>query len=371
MSGYDADVGGRHGRPDGTGFFPTAEVGHLTRSGTTRHTRDKFDTAAIAVDPQVPQAARRELEQHGWYGHGTAPASVEMVRFRDPTPDVPAPPRSMATAKKVAAAAGALVALSIIARVLGGPAAFTIFFVIGQAAAVLAMLTWTAAKDGRPALAAGLIPLAPASDLSEYYTAHAGKIFHRRYVRPRTDLDQEARASWERAIAAANGIYRSESLRDKAVDADRVAAEVPELLWKIAEGLAMISDVRIDIRNIVRGEERYHPAVAAKLREQERQVARGTGQVDLRIGRLEMLASRLDAADSARRGEAVLKRLLEVDTKIHDLVASTDESASHIDMAEGMKIDVEAIIEMTNQAIRDLSAQDEDEDPGEIHAAAN
>jgi hypothetical protein len=45
-------------------------------------------------------------------------------------------------------------------------------------------------------------------------------------------------------------------------------------------------------------------------------------------------------------------------------------------MAEGLKIDVEANIEMTNQAIRDLSVQedstqdsgqDEDQEPGEAY----
>jgi hypothetical protein len=48
-------------------------------------------------------------------------------------------------------------------------------------------------------------------------------------------------------------------------------------------------------------------------------------------------------------------------------VASTDETAGEVDMAEGLKIDVEANIEMTNQAIRDLSAQDEDQEPGEAY----
>jgi hypothetical protein len=172
-------------------------------------------------------------------------------------------------------------------------------------------------------------------------------------------------------VDAANRIYRSESLRDEAVDADRVAADVPELLWKIIEGLAMISDVRINIKNIVKGYERQHPAVYAKIQAQERHLARGTSQVESRIGKLEMLARVLGDADAARRGEDMLKRLNEVDEKIDDLVASTDETASEVDMAEGLKIDVEANIEMTNQAIRDLSAaesdQDSDEEPGEAY----
>jgi hypothetical protein len=69
----------------------------------------------------------------------------------------------------------------------------------------------------------------------------------------------------------------------------------------------------------------------------------------------------------------MLKRLNEVDEKIDDLVASTDETDGEVDMAEGLKIDVEANIEITNQAIRDLSvpdsdpAPDEDQEPGEAY----
>jgi hypothetical protein len=366
MSGYGTGFGGRHDPPVGSGYVPTFD-GNLTRSSAAPRARDTFDPAAIVVDPQIPQAARQELEQRGKPDLGPTLASVELVRFMDPPPGVPAPPRSLAAARLLAAAAWALVVVSVVAGFLSGPDAFAVLFVIGVGGGLLAAAASAAAKKGRPAFAAGLIPLAPARDLSEYYAAHAGKIFHRRYVRPRTDLDQEARAIWERAVDAANRIYRSESLLDDAVDTERVAADVPELLWKIIEGLAMISDVRFNLRNIVSGHERQHPAVEAKLKAQERQLARGTSQVDSRISKLEKLASRLGEADAARRGEDQLKRLTEVDEKIDDLVASTDESASEVDAAECLTIDVEANIEMTNQAIRDLSAQDEGQQPGEAH----
>jgi hypothetical protein len=277
---------------------------------------------------------------------------------------VPAAPRSLRTAGALAAAAWTLVAASVAAGVYGGPASAISLFVVAVGCALLAVLAWSAAKEGRPAAARGLIPLPPASDLTEYYVAFAGRIFHRRYVRPPSDLDADALTTWNGAVRAANRIYRSESLREKVVDADRVASDVPELLWKVAEGLAMISDVRINIRNIIREHGDQHPAVMAKLRAQERLLARGTGQVDRRIGRLEMLADRLDAADAARQGETALKRLNEVDVKIHDLVASTGENTTDIDMAVGLTIDVEAVIALTNQAIRDLSVYDEDPDAG-------
>jgi len=366
MSGYDTGLGGRQNPPVGSGYVPAFDGDLTTRSSAAPRARDPFDPTSVVVDPQIPAAARQELERRGGPDYGVL-ASAELVRFMDPPPVAPAPPRSLAAARQLAAAAWALAVVSIVAGIMRGPDTFAILFVLGAALGLLAVSARAAARKGRPAFAAGLIPLSPARDLSEYYAAHAGKIFHRHYVRPRTDLDHEARTTWERAVDAANRIYHSESLRDEAVDADRVAADVPELLWKIIEGLAMISDVRINIKNIVKGYERQHPAVYAKIQAQERHLARGTSQVESRIGKLEMLARVLGNADAARRGEDMLKRLNEVDEKIDDLVASTDETASEVDMAEGLKIDVEANIEMTNQAIRDLSAQDEDPEPGEAY----
>ena len=78
-------------------------------------------------------------------------------------------------------------------------------------------------------------------------------------VRPAAGrLDEDALTAWLRAVGAANRIYRAESMRDRVVDTDRVEAEVPELLWKIAEGLAKISDVRFNLKEIV--PKQYVPA---------------------------------------------------------------------------------------------------------------
>jgi hypothetical protein len=366
MTGFEAGLDGRSRPVTGSAYGPAFSGLPGTQRNEVRNVGgDAFDPAVIVVDPQLPPAAGRQLTQHGLpAGDGTGTVLAELVPFRDPSPDVPPPPRSPRTAAKLAVAGWVLVALAITLGIMGNAAAAAISFAASVACGGLAVWASAAAKEGRLAIAGGLIPLPPARDLSAYYTAHAGRLFHRRYVRPRSDLDPDAQATWHRAVSAANRIYRSESLRDKAVDADRVAADVPELLWRIAEGLAMISDVRIHIENIVRDMEAQHPAVRAKLKEVERQLARGTSQVDRRIGRLEMLAERLDAADAARQGETALKRLIEVDTKIHDLVATTGETATDVEAATGLQIDVEAVIALTNQAIWELSGQDEDAESG-------
>jgi hypothetical protein len=340
------------------------------RYGIRPRERDAFDPAAIVIDPQVPNAVQEELRARPFHGQGAAPAYDGLVRFRDPRPEVPRPPRSPAIATLLTWVAVVLCSTAIIAGVFNGAITFAVFFALGLADAAFAAAVSAAAKRGKPALAGGLIPLPPVSDLTGYHVMYAGRIFHRWYVRPRVDFDEDALTAWLRAVGAANRIYRAESMRDRVVDTDQVEAEVPELLWKIAEGLAKISDVRFNLKEIVPkqvvpGGERFHPAVEAKMKAQERYLARGTGQVNHRIDRLETVASRLEAADAARRDEELLKRLIEVDPKIRDLVASTDESIIEIDMVEGLKLDVEAIVAMTNQAISDLSVRDEDDDPSE------
>jgi hypothetical protein len=205
--------------------------------------------------------------------------------------------------------------------------------------------------------------LPPLSDLTGYHVMYAGRIYHRRYVRPRVHFDPSALTAWHRAVGAANLIYRAECIRDRVVDTERAEAEVPELLWKIAEGLAKLSDVRIYLKEIVPGAEQFHPVVEAKIKAYERYLARCSGQVSQRIDRLLTVAGKLAAANAARRDEELLERLVEVEPRILHLVASTDESIAEIDMAEGLKLDAVALTEVTNQAINDLSVRDEEGRP--------
>jgi hypothetical protein len=338
------------------GDDPRAALRHWAgRSGP-----EPFDPLAIVIDPQVPGAVRDALRARPSHGHST-PAYDHLVRFRDTRPDVPRPPRSRATATMLGWSAAVLGILSIAAGSIGG-GAFLVLFVLAAGVAALAMAASAAARKGKPALAGGLIPLPPLSDLTGYHVMYAGRIYHRRYVRPRVDFDPGALTAWHRALGAANPIYRAESRRDRVVDTERAEAEVPELLWKIAEGLAKLSDLRIYLKEIVQGAEQFHPVVEAKIKAHERYLARCTCQVSRRIDRLEAVAGRLAAANAARRDEELLKRLVEVEPKILDLVASTDESIAEIDMADGLKLDADALTEMTNQAINDLSVRDEEGD---------
>lgn len=366
MSGHNADVHGGMPPYAGTGDGSARDNARFPRFRGTWQGSDEFDATEIVVDPQLPAAVRYELrEAHVPVAQGTVrprPAvpvrAPRLVRFRDQRPAAPPPPRSQAPAAVLLTVAGVLFVASITAAIAVSPALFGLLAVLALGAGGVGLAARRAAKDGRPAILGGLLWLPETADLTGYYVTNAGTLFHRRYVRPEIDLDEAAQTAWRRTVEAANRVYRSESFRGKAIDTDRVTAEVPEVLWGIAEGLAKISDARFDQRRIVAGTG-SHPAVEAKVRDQERLLARGIGQVDRRIGKLETLAARLDAADAARQGEAVLRELLAVDPKILDVLASTDESTGGSELAASVQLDVESVIQMANQAISELSVADE------------
>jgi hypothetical protein len=361
MSGYNTGVYGTQPPYTGisSGSGSTYDDGRSRGFRATERAAAEFDANAIAVDPQLSGAVRHELRRPQVLTQPGTARAPELVRFRDLRPEVPRPPRSLVPAAVLLAIAGVILVASIIAGIAVSPALFGVLAVLGLVTGGVALAARRAAHDGRPAILGGLLWLPEASDLTGYEVANAGTLFHRRYVQPAADLDEAALTAWQRAVDAANRVYRSESVRDRAVDADRVASEVPELLWWIAEGLAKISDARFDLRRIAPETDRSHPAVESKVRDQERLLARGIGQVDRRIGRLETLAARLDAADAARQGEAVLRELLQVDPKIRDVLASTDENTGDSELTASVQLDVESVIHMANQAIAELSATDD------------
>jgi hypothetical protein len=360
MSGYNTGVRGNQPPYTGTVSGSMHDDSRYPEFGGAARGGDEFDATAIAVDPQLPGAVRYELRgPHVPVFSGAAVRAPAVVRFRDPRPPVPRPPRSQAPAIIALTLAGVLLAASIVAGIAVGPVLFGILAVLGLAVGAVGLAARRAARDGLPAILGGLLWLPESADLTGYEVANAGTLFHRRYVQPGIDLDDAAQTTWQRAVDAANRVYRSECLRDRAVDADRVSVELPEQVWRIAEGLAKISDARFDLRRIAPETDRSHPAVESKVRDQERLLARGIGAVDRRIGRLETLAARLDAADAARQGEAVLRELVQVDPKIRDVLASTDHNTGDSELAASVQLDVESVIQMANQAIRELSISDD------------
>jgi hypothetical protein len=325
--------------------------------------KDTFDKYAIVIDPQIPDVAQRKLRGEGTASqssqssHGKPPPAmgVALVRFRDPKPQVPLPSRPLTAAQWLWIAAAVLGVVAALGGLYGSMGSFLLFGVLAIAAGGVG---WVTAHSDRPAVGAG------GHDdprLSGWYLAHAEKIFHRQYVMPRTDLDVEARLAWNRAVTAANRIYRSQVLRAEVIDAVQVRATVPEQLWKIAEGLAQISEVRYHHRDILGKSPIQSTVISGKVAEQERQLSRGTRRVNQRIGRLEDFAGLLDQADAFRHGETMLDRLSEVDGLLRDLLATTEETPGDIDVARRLEIEAQAIIDQTEAAISHLAGPYEDD----------
>lgn len=327
-------------------------------------TKDAFDRNAIVLDPQIPDVARRKLRGERPDGQSRrdrrqAPPSVALIRFRDPKPQVPLPRRPLTGAQWLGIGGLVLGLVAALSGLFGNLTAFLVFAVCALGAGGSG---WLLTRGARHAVAAG----GPGDGrLDGWYRAHAEKIFHRRYALPRADLDSEARLAWTRAITAANKIYRSDVLCAELIDSVQVRAAVPEQLWKIAEGLAQTSEVRYRHRMILGKSPIRSAAIAGKVAEQERQLARGTRRVNQRIGRLEDFAALLGQADALRQGEGVLDRLTEVDGLLRDLLATTEENAGDLDVAARLELEAQAIIDQATEAISNLAGPYDDEEPEE------
>jgi hypothetical protein len=326
--------------------------------------KDPFDKQAIVIDPQVPGIAQGKLRGEGPGGqaaHGGRRGLpvVALVRFRDPPPQVPLPRRPLTAAQWLGIAATVLAVVAALSGLSGSPATLLVF---GVMAIAVGGVGWVTAHRGKPALSAS------GHDdprLSGWHLAHAEKIFHRQYVLPRNDLDAEARLSWNRAVTAANRVYRSQVLRAGVIDSVQVRAVVPEQLWKIAEGLAQISEIRYRHRDIIGKAPIKSAVISGKVAEQERALARATRRVNQRIGRLEDFAGLLDQADAFRHGESMLDRLSEVDGLLRDLLATTEETPGDLDVARRLEIEAQAIIDQAEEAISQLTGPYDDEDGAE------
>ncbi len=369
MSGDDEGVDGSQRRAAHETNGYAFENGFSSALWNPGRPRDEFDPAAIVIDPQVPNVVRHALRGQR-FPERTPGVPIALARFRDPRPGVPPPPRSQAPAAWLGSACGVLLVTSIAVGIVDGALAFWLSFLFALVAGAVAIAAAGAAREGRPAIAGGLIRLPEERDRTEYNVTHAGALFHRSYVRPRTDLDGAATAVWRRAVRAANSVYRSESFKDKVIDAERVRADVPELLWRIAEELALISQVRFHQRRSVSDQQRYLDAVHAVLGAQQRNVDIGSNQVEKWTCALERLAERLDECDAARRSEVVLRQLRDADPMIRELVARAESDTIAVEAADGLAIDVDAVINLTNQAISELSVPDDYTAPGSAAASS-
>jgi hypothetical protein len=373
MSGYDLGFDGRHRlQPADVGFDPLAGD-----SGYQPGDQNVFGAGAIVVDPHVPQAMQAELRrrqavqnirlradwpaQRSRARHGRLSTSGgaaldpdELFSFRDPRPEVPRPPRSQETARLLTGAAAVLVVASIVVGVLVGPAAFAVPFVLGLAAAALAVAASSAARRGEPAMAGGLIPLSPASDLTEYQVMYAARICHRQYVRPQPDLDLDTVATWQRAVDAANRIAGSQVVKEDLIDGVQVGVHLPEWLWHVAKRLALLSEARGAQRATFQGFSPDDPdivAMAAPYIRAQESIAQDAEQ---RVVALEKFADGVGRADDATRKLALLPKLAELNWLHADMMTLLGPDVD-ADLMQRLSGDAQFVIRQARQAIEEAN----------------
>jgi hypothetical protein len=346
-----------------------------------------FDSNAIVIDPAVPRACRRAIESKspvrsavsleidyflppGRLSASDAYSNVlpygRLIPFGRPAP-VLRPPRVMSRSARrarnsaictVIVLAGALMAAA------SGSLPFVIVFLFVTAVTTItfARAAFDASQAGWTAVVTEPEGTGKADDAENWYVRHAPAYYHRRYVVPRTDIDNQDVPVWVRAIAAANGIRESELVRQRLIDSARVALAVPELLWEIAEGLARLCEVRQRQGESLSGADPRDPRIAVKVRRQGRELTIAARHIEQRVRRLEEFAGLLNRADTLMRTEAALGRLDEVDDMLLELRARAEDKPSEADPTGFLRLEVQAVIEQANEAARNLALPDENED---------
>jgi len=301
----------------------------------------------IVIDPQVPEEVRRALSA----------ARGRLIPYRQPAPSRPAPP-APATGRRAlvwgVAALGFLIA-AVLAGAAGSGGYVALFLIVAGVATAGAVLSGFArTRAGREWAA------------EQWNLRHAHVYWHRQYIVPKTDLDDDARRVWARAVAAANEIGGSYVVQMEIVDSVRVAVDLPQRVWEIAEGLAGLSRVRDRQREILRQDGSDAEPVAAKVSAQERTMKAEARRLEGRVRKLEEIADLMRKADAVKRPEMVLDRLGEVDDLLGELRARSVDLPPDLDPAERLRAEAQAVIDQANEAARNLAFPDlgEEDDGG-------
>jgi hypothetical protein len=256
--------------------------------------------AEIVIDPEVPQAARRELEQ--------ATLSA-LIGFSDSLPrQSPPGDRNNASGPGLAGQPGIRLAVSAVVVVVAG----LLGVGLSDAGPFSADLVFLALLISLPVAAGGglylmqrvrgSVPELPDSRLRARLSAAVA--YRRRYVVPELDLQGESLARWQRASQAARSIRASEAVRLGLINSVEVAVVLPYHLWGIAERLALLSGPEQRQSSILLDLDASDPDVRVVLEPQRQARELTITDIERRISRLEefaALASRADAAQKRRR----------------------------------------------------------------------
>ena len=300
--------------------------------------------AEIVIDPEVPEAARRELEQ----------ASLSaLVGFSDPLPgqDPPGDEDDAGPVRRPEArlAAGAIV--GVMAVILGVG--------LSSAGPFAADLVFLAVLIGLPCITVGGIHLLrkaiwSAQELHGGPWARPGAAvaYRRRYVVPELDLQGDELARWQRACKAARAIRASEAVRLGLINSVEVAAVLPYHLWDIAERLALLAGPGRRQSAILRDLDVSDPDVQVVLGPQRRAHELAVADIERRIGRLEQFAALAAGADAARKRRRAIEELTALNTDYEDLLVRLGDSDNALTAAGPPADELRALAAEAEDAVR-------------------
>jgi hypothetical protein len=307
--------------------------------------------AEIVIDPEVPEAARRELEQ----------ASLSaLVGFSDPLPgpDPPGGPDDVPGLDDTGPirqpgarlAAGAIV--GVMAVILGAG--------LSSAGPFSADLMFLALLIGLPCLTVGGLHLlrkaiGSVPELgggSAWARPGAALAYRRRYVVPELDLMEEELARWQRASQAARSIRASEAVSLGLINSVEVAAVLPYHLWDIAERLALLSGPGRRQSAILRDLDPGDPDVQVVLEPQRRAHALAVTAIERRIGRLEEFAALASGADAARKRRRAIEELTALNADYEDLLVRLGDSDNALTAAGPPADELRALAAEAEDAVR-------------------
>jgi hypothetical protein len=302
----------------------------------------------IVIDPAVPEAARRELEQ--------APLSA-LSGFGDPLPgadDQAGDPEGDAAGPLrppgARPAAWAIIAVMIVLLVAGlaspGPFAADLVF--------LAMLI------ALPCAAAGSLHLLLKAQRSlpglpggrPWGRPPAAVAYRGRYVVPALDLEGEALARWQRASRAARAIRASESVRLGLINSVEVAAVLPYHLWDVAERLALLSRPQRRQAALLCDLDAADPDVQVVLGPQRRVHELTLADIERRIGRLEDFAALAAAADAARKRQRAIAELAALNADYEELLVRLGDADDALTTEDRPAVELRAMTAEAHEAVR-------------------
>lgn len=318
--------------------------------------------AEIVIDPAVPEAARRELEQ--------APLSA-LVGFSDVLSGHDSRGEAdsddgHARSPAMRPAAGAIVAVMAVLLIAGlatpGPFAADLVFLamlIGLPCAAAGSLHLLhKAKGSVPELTGSRLWLRP----------NAAVAYKGRYVVPALDLEGEALARWQRASQAARTIRASESVRLGLINSVEVAAVLPYHLWDIAERLALLSGPERRQAAILRDLDATDSDVQIVLGPQRRAHELTIRDIERRIARLEDFAALAAKADAARKRQRAIEELAALNADYEDLLVrlgDQDDALTDAGRPAGelraMTAEADDAVRRANEAGRALTIPSADE----------